>query len=253
MEYTIRKLAQLAGISTRTLRYYDEIGILKPARISSSGYRIYGQNEVDLLQQIMFYKELGVELNTIKEAIHNPTFNKISALKEHRNKLLTKKQQIETLLANIDKTIANYEGRIKMSDKDKFTGFKEKLITDNEEKYGADIRKKYGNETVDKANLKLKNMTEAQYKELENLTQELYATLHEAVKTGDPYSPLAQIAAELHKRWLCFYWSDYTKEAHRNLAQMYVDDERFKKHYDEKQPGTAQFLKEAIYIYTDTK
>ena len=67
MEYTVQKLGKLAGISARTLRYYDEIGILKPARISSSGYRIYGKKEVDLLQQILFYRELGVDLESIKK------------------------------------------------------------------------------------------------------------------------------------------------------------------------------------------
>lgn len=72
MEYTIQKLSQLAGISTRTLRYYDEIGLLKPDRINSSGYRIYGATEVDRLQQILFYRELGVKLDSIKEIITSP-------------------------------------------------------------------------------------------------------------------------------------------------------------------------------------
>ena len=75
MEYTVQKLSRLAGVSSRTLRYYDEIGILKPARINSSGYRIYGQREVDRLQQILFYKELGVNLKDIKEIINLPTFD----------------------------------------------------------------------------------------------------------------------------------------------------------------------------------
>ena len=75
MEYTVQKLAQMAGVSTRTLRYYDEIDILKPARINSSGYRIYGQAEVDRLQQILFYRELGVSLESIKETVTAPFFN----------------------------------------------------------------------------------------------------------------------------------------------------------------------------------
>ncbi len=78
MEYTVRKLAQIAGVSTRTLRYYDEIGILKPARINSSGYRIYGQKEVNLLQQILFYRELGVNLKNIKgTSIETKNSNKL--------------------------------------------------------------------------------------------------------------------------------------------------------------------------------
>ena len=91
MEYTIKKLAQIAGVSTRTLRYYDEIGILKPARINSSGYRIYGQKEIDRLQHILFYRELGVELDKIGEFVNDPTYDCISALQDHREKLLERK------------------------------------------------------------------------------------------------------------------------------------------------------------------
>lgn len=103
MEYTVQKLSKLAGISTRTLRYYDEIGILKPARINSSGYRIYSQKEIDRLQQILFYKELGVDLESIKSMLLSPDFNNTSALKEHREKLLAKRKQLDILIANVDK------------------------------------------------------------------------------------------------------------------------------------------------------
>ena len=158
MEYTVQKLGQIAGISTRTLRYYDEIGILKPARINSSGYRIYGLAEVDKLQQILFYKELGLGLDAIKEIINEPSFDSLTALKEHRCKLLDKKKQLDLLIANVDKTIAVKERGITMTDSEKFAGFKQKLIIDNEKKYGQEIRTKYGDEAVDKSNKKLKNL-----------------------------------------------------------------------------------------------
>ncbi|NLI39287.1 MAG: MerR family transcriptional regulator, partial [Clostridiaceae bacterium] len=108
MEYTIQKLSQMAGISTRTLRYYDEIGLLKPARINSSGYRIYGAGEVDRLQ----------------------------ALKEHREQLLEQRTQLDLLLENVEKTIEACGGRIVMSDQDKFKGFKQKMVEGNERRYG---------------------------------------------------------------------------------------------------------------------
>ena len=101
MEYTVQKLARLAGISTRTLRYYDEIGLLKPARINSSGYRIYGQKEVDKLQQILFYRELELSLDAIKEIITSPSFDEVRALKEHREKLLMKRKQLDLLIKNV--------------------------------------------------------------------------------------------------------------------------------------------------------
>ncbi|WHY01744.1 MerR family transcriptional regulator [Neobacillus sp. DY30] len=253
MEYTIQKLANLAGVSTRTLRYYDEIGILKPARINSSGYRIYGQAEVNTLQQILFYRELGVGLDSIKDIVTAPTFDGAKALREHREKLLEKREQLDLLIANVDKTIALTEGRITMSNKEKFEGFKKKMIEDNEKKYGKEIRDKYGNDKVEASNAKVMNMTEEQYEEVTALAEQIQSTLAEAFKSGDPAGELAQKAADLHKQWLTYYWKEYSKEAHAGLAQMYVDDERFTAYYDKEQPGTAEFLRDAIHIYTGQK
>jgi DNA-binding transcriptional MerR regulator len=225
MEYTIQKLSQMAGISTRTLRYYDEIGLLKPARINSSGYRIYGAGEVDRMQ----------------------------ALKEHREQLLEQRTQLDLLLENVEKTIEACGGRIVMSDQDKFKGFKQKMVEGNERRYGREAREKYGDQAVDKSNLKLLNMTKEQYEDLESLTRELTEVLSAAFKTGDPAGELAQKAADLHRQWLSFYWDDYSKEAHAGVAQLYVDDERFTAYYDKEQPGTAAFLRDAILIYTGLK
>lgn len=253
MEYTVQKLAQMAGVSARTLRYYDELGILKPARISTSGYRIYGQAEIDRLQQILFYRELGVNLESIKEIVTAPSFDGAKALREHREKLLEKREQLDVLITNVDKTIALTEGRIIMSDKEKFEGFKQKLVDDNEAKYGNEIREKYGDETINKSNQKLKGMTQEQYDELTKLAAEVNETLYEAFKTGDPAGELAQKTADLHRQWLSYSWDSYSKEAHAGLAQMYVDDPRFTAYYDEKQPGAAEFLRDAIFIYTGMK
>ncbi|MFD4707784.1 MerR family transcriptional regulator [Gottfriedia sp. NPDC058432] len=253
MEYTVQKLGLLAGISTRTLRYYDEIGILKPARINSSGYRIYGQAEVDRLQQILFYRELGMNLENIKEIITSPDFNSAKALNEHHEQLLDKRKQLDLLISNVEKSIALAEGRMTMSNKEKFEGFKKDMIEENEKKYGKEAREKYGDEAVNKANQKVMNMTEEDHKEVTRLADELEKTLAEAFKTGDPSSEIAQKAADLHKQWLTFYWNKYSKEAHAGLAQMYVDDERFRAHYDKEQPGTAEFLRDAIHIYTQYK
>jgi len=253
MEYTVQKMAKMAGVSARTLRYYDEIGILKPARINSSGYRIYGQQEVDRLQQILFYRELGLSLESIKDIVTAPSFDSINALREHREKLLEKREQLDLLIANVEKTIAFAEGRITMTDEEKFEGFKRKMIDDNEEKYGIEIRAKYGDEQVDRSNQKIKGMTKEQYAEVEKLSADVMATLKDAFATGDPTGKLAQKAADLHRQWLSFFWDSYTKEAHAGVAQMYVDDERFTAYYDKEQPGTAAFLRDAVLIYTGMK
>ena len=246
----MQKLAELAGISTRTLRYYDEFGILKPARINSSGYRIYGRTEVDLLQQILFYRELGLSLERIKAIMTETSFDGAKALREHHDKLLEKRQQLDLLIANVEKTLAQKEGRITMSDTEKFEGFKQKLVDDNEKKYGQEIREKYGDDTINQSNQKLKGMTEEQYAAIQQLEEEMFETLLQAMEHGDPASVLAQKSADLHREWLSFYWNSYSKEAHAGVAQLYVDDERFTEYYDKRHPGLAAFLRDAVHVYT---
>jgi len=250
MEYTVQKLSKIAGISSRALRYYDEIVLLKPARINSSGYRIYGQKEVDRLQQILFYRELGVSLESISDILASPSFNEANALREHRTKLIERREMLDLLISNVDKTLESKERSVVMNDKEKFEGFKKKLIDENEKKYGKEIREKYGDEAVNQSNTKLHNMTKEDFEKAEALRKEFTETLNAAFKMGDPAGELAQKASDLHRQWLSFYWNGYTKEAHAGLVQMYVDDERFKAHYDKDQPRTAEFLRDAVLIYT---
>src|SRR5690606_38757862 len=213
LEYTIQKLARLAGVTTRTLRYYDKIGLLKPARINSSGYRIYGQNEVNLLQQIMFYRELGLQLETIKEIIHDPSFNRKNALKEHLQQLIAKRKQIDLLIEIVKKTIKHEEGRIQMSDQEKFEGFKKRLVEENEKKYGDEVRERWGEEALEASNQKVLNMSQEDYEKVTKLAEDVNQTLAKAMETGDPASEIAQRAADLHKQWLTFYWKEYSKKA----------------------------------------
>lgn len=249
MEYTINKLAKIAGISTRTLRFYDQSGLLRPERINSSGYRIYGKEQTERLQQIMFYRELGFSLEDIKNILDAPGFDRHEALRGHLKALEQRKVQIEALIANVEKTILTEKGETIMSDEERFEGFKQRLIDENEKKYGSEIREKYGNETVDASNAKLKGMTKEQHAEMEELSAELNQTLKAAFEAGDPEGELAVKACELHKKWLMFYWNSYSKEAHMGLAQMYVDDERFTAYYDKIAPGCAVFLRDAINAY----
>lgn len=249
MEYTINQLAKLAGVSTRTLRYYDQCGLLPPKAVRSNGYRIYGETEVNRLQQILFYRELGVDLSEIGRILAEKDFDGLSALQSHLSALREKRARLERLIDNVQKSISVMKGETEMTDEEKFEGFKEKLISDNEEKYGKEIREKYGVETVDRSNAKLKNMTKEQYGELEALTQELNNTLKAAFEQGDPGGKLAQKACALHKEWLCFYWDHYSKEAHMGVAQMYVDDPRFTAYYDAIAPGCAVFLRDAVQIF----
>ena len=249
MEYSIQKLALLAGISTRTLRYYDEINLLKPARISSSGYRIYGEKQVDALQQILFFRQSGMALEKIKAIIKDDGFDRQAALLQQREELLSKKRQIDLMLSNIDKTLAAQKGLCTMNDKEKFEGLKKSLIDENEKKYGAEIRERYGNEAVEKSNKKLAAMSRGEYDAAEKLSNEILETLSEAMATGDINGEVARRLAAMHKEWIQMCWSSYSKEAHAGLAQMYVADERFAKYYNDVQPGGAVFLRDAIISY----
>lgn len=249
MDYTVLKLAQLAGVSSRTLRYYDEIGLLSPARTSSNGYRVYGQEEVDRLQQILFYRELDVPLEKIGIIMSSKDYDSAEALREHLARLQAKKTQLESLISTVVKTLETLKGEAPMSDKEKFEGFKQKLVEDNEKRYGKEIREKYGDDMIDRSNEKIRNMTQEQYESVEALSRELNETLKAAFEEGDPAGELAQKACELHKAWLCRYWDTYSKEAHIGVAQMYVEDPRFTAYYDDIAVGCAPFLRDAVMIY----
>lgn len=251
MAYTINELSQLAHITTRTLRYYHEIGLLIPARVNPSGYRIYDEKEVDTLQQILFFKELGLDLATIKQIITAPDFDKQGALKEHLEALLEKREQIDKLIFNVTQTMKAMKGEITMTSQEKFEGFKKELIDKNEKNYGGELREKYGANVIDAANKKLQQMSKMQYDSIQALTDDVNTAIKAAFETGDPKSELAQKACELHKQWICHYWPEgtYTKEAHITLAKSYVDDSRFTAYYDKIAVGTAQFLYEAITYY----
>ena len=249
MEYSIHQLAKLAKVSTRALRYYDEIGLLSPRRISGNGYRVYGQKEVDLLQQILFYRELGVQLDEIKNIVWSKDYDQAVALQGHLSALKAKNEQLEMLIANVEKTIAAVKGEKTMSDKEKFEGFKQKMLEENEKKYGKEIREKYGDAVVDASNAKLMGLTAEQYDEVQKLSVRINESLKAALEQGDPSGALAQQACALHKEWLCYYWPRYSKEAHLGIAQTYVNDPRFKAYYDAIAPGCAEFLRDALQIY----
>lgn len=250
MEYTINALSRIAGVSKRTLRYYDEIGLLAPKRKSSNGYRIYGEQEIEKLQQILFYRNLDMPLDDIKQILNDVHFDSEKALTEHRQRLLAKKAQVDQLLETIDKTLANKRGDIQMSDKEKFEGFKEELLEKNNTQYGTEIREKYGAETIKKANQKFAGLSQEDYNKMQDLSAKILEDLKVAKQTNDPASKEALQVAQLHKEWLSFTWPSYSKEAHRGLAQMYVDDPRFTKYYDEPVgTGAAEFLRDAIFNF----
>lgn len=250
MEYSIREVAKMTGVSTRTLRYYDAIGLLKPLYTNDSGYRYYGEEELDRLQQILFYKERGLGLQCILEILDKEEFDTLGALYEHLFELQNQKIRIEKLILTVNKTIDSLEGRGKMSSAEKFEAFKQQQVQQNEEKYGTEIREKYGEDSVRESNAKMMKMTEEEYKKFQNAETLIKEKLQEAVRShADPSGEIGEEITELHKNWISMTWGQYRPEAHRGLAEMYVQDERFLEYYDEEVSGCAEFLKAAVLYW----
>ena len=251
MEYSIRELANLAGVSTRTLRWYDQIGLLKPSRTGDNGYRYYAAAEVNRLQHILFYRALGVELSQIQQLLDDPSFDRMTALREHLSALQARRAHIDALIDTVQRTLSAEERMIPMSDHEKFESFKHQLVAENEQAYGQEARARYGDGAVEAGNAKLLNMTQAQHAQWTALEQDIRAKLESAVRSKEqPDGPLGAEIADLHRRWLMFVWTKYTPQAHAGVAQMYVCDDRFRSYYDASVPGCAQFLRDAILCAT---
>ena len=203
MEYSIQELSRLSGVTTRTLRWYDQIGLLKPSRVAESGYRYYGRAEVDRLQDILYYRALGVELARIKECLDDPSFDRLAALKSHLAALEAERERLE-------------ERNEIMSDEQKFEAFKQRAVARNEETYGAEIRAKYGDQEVDEANAAVMNLTQEQYQEWTDLGREIQERLEAAVQAGlSPKGEEGKEITALHRRWLTITGNRYDPARHR--------------------------------------
>jgi len=239
MEYSIKELSQIAGVSTRTLRYYDEIGLLKPQRVTEAGYRYYGKEEVEILQQILFYRERGFELKTIQKIIYDKDFDMLKAMEEHLFMLENQKAHTEAMIQTIKKTIQHMKGERIMSDKEKFQALKDK--------YEAEAREKYGDASIEASNRKMKNLSGEQWYRFKEIEEEILERLEAGVKNGIASdSEEAKEIALLHKEWLLFSLPEYHAGVHRGIAAMYVADERFTKYYDRNIQGCAKLLFEAV-------
>lgn len=232
------------------MRYYDKIGLLKPCRTNSSGYRIYGEKEVDFLQQILFYRSMDMKLEEIQHIISRPDFDISKSLIEHYQRLVSRRNQLDQLILTVEKTIAYNKGAIKMSNREKFEGFKKEKLAENEAKYGEEIREKYGKDTVEASNKKFMHMSEDDFKKMKDIESAMFKSLQEVVKTKDLQSEAAKNVFEKHKAWLTFTWSEYSPEAHIGLAEMYVADERFAKYYNDRaELEAAATLRDIIVKY----
>lgn len=247
MEYTIRELADLSGVTTRTLRWYDQIGLLKPARVAETGYRYYGPAEVDRLRDILYYRALGVELARIKECLDDPSFDRLTALRGHLDALRARQSQLDSLIRSVQDAIRCEERNEMMSDQEKFEAFKTQTMARYEAAYGDEARQTYGDEPVQQAKATLLNLSREQCGEWTRLGEDIRRRLEDAVRGGlSPSGEEGREITALHRRWLTLTGTVYDAAKHRGIAQLYVTDERFTAYYDRAVSGCARFLRDAV-------
>ena len=246
--YTIQHMANTAGISNRTLRYYDSIGLLSPTARSEGGYRLYTDNDLLLLQQILIFKRLGLDLKTIKQIVTNPQFDIITSLKNQLRDVAAEQLRLNQLRATIEQTLQqiNQGGTISM--KDGFKGLKDETIAKNEQTYGTEIRDKYDNEVVEASYDKMRKLSKWEWNRASELASEILSLLPKAMDEGVTSSLAAQLCQK-HQEWIQFYWPTYSKDAHLALCEMYTTDERFTAYYDKSRVGAASFLYQAMKHY----
>ena len=247
MEYTIQELSRLSGVTTRALRWYDKIGLLTPSGRTEGNYRLYGPAEVDRLQDILYYRALGVELAQVKRILDDPSYNRLAVLRSHPAALEAERERVQGLINSVKETILTQERDEIMTDEKKFEAFKRGALEEYRKTYEAESREQYGDVEVDAMLTRLQGVTQEQYAEWESLGREILEKLSAAVTAGtDPAGEVGKELAALHQRWLTVTGNQYDVQRHRGLAELYVQDERFTAYYDREVPGCARFLRDAV-------
>lgn len=253
MAYTVNKLAKLSGVSVRTLHFYDEIGLLKPAYYGENNYRYYEEAQLLLLQQILFFRELGFPLAEIERIIKSDDFDKIESLNSHRQILEKNLNQNKILIKTIDKTISHLRGNTTMRNEELFVGFD----AAKQEEYKTYLINRLGEkrvkECIDAAEKKMKNWKEEDWEKFSREWDLICKALANSLeKHLQPDSPEVQSVIQRHYQWLP--WKDRcTKEAYIGLGQGYTEFEWKKAFapYDSNHPRLATFLAEAMKIFAE--
>ena len=240
---TVKQLSKLAGVTPRTLHHYDQIGLLKPTRVGDNGYRYYGEESVLRLQQILFYRELGIPLEDIKKIMGRRDFDVLGALYSHREALQKQVTRLNRLVQTVDNTINHLKGNTIMSDKAYFEGFSE----EEQEKYAAEAEELYGAESVRASMKKWKSYSAEEKKRIMDEGSKNYADMIAVMPKG-PESPEAQAIVERWRKHMDYFWTPNLDQL-LALANGYNDDPRFKATFDKMHPQLAEFMREAVQIY----
>lgn len=243
MSYTIKQIARMAGISNRTLHYYDEIGLLHPAKNNVNGYRQYSDLDLVKLQQILFYRELGMPLEQIRKIVDSPAFDTLQALEEHRTALEQRATQTQTLIQTVDKTIAHLKGKIKMDNKEMFLGFSD----EEQKKYDKEARELWGDKFVGDSVKRWNDYGKEKQKSILAEAGEIYQALVANMDKAPGSSKVQSLIARWHQNLRYFY--EPTKEILVGLAQAYNEHPGFQKTFSKFHPDLAAYMKKAVEIY----
>jgi len=250
-DYSVKKLAKLAGVSVRTLHVYDKMGLLKPSVRTNVGYRFYNEKELLRLQQILFYKELDFPLKDITEILDSPNFDLVKALEDHKKALDFRKKRLNTLLKTLDKTINALKNKTMLNIEELYDG----LSRDEVAVYRKEAIENYGQEVVERSENYLRKLTK---KEMQALLAEQKAIAAQlaSIKNENPESQKVQELIHLHylntrKLWGTAGAADKQGATYKGLGKLYLTDERFTMINGITQPDLNEFLSKAITYYAD--
>lgn len=248
MTYTVKQLAKLAGISVRTLHYYDETGLLKPSFMKANGYRCYEEKELLTLQQILFFRELEFPLEKIKQIMQSPGFDSLAALSDQQKLLELKKKRIEKLLITIKKTKEFLKGGDSMSNDDKYSAFSDPAY----QKYKDEVEQRWGDTQAYKQSMeRVGKMTKADLERFKAESEDISRNIAELMTKGFSYdSPEVQKQIDRFYKYLHNFY-DPSYKMFKGLGQMYVDDPRFREVYEKRAKGFAEFMRDAMAFYAD--
>lgn len=243
----IAALARVSGVTSRTLRHYDAIGLLRPAATRSGGRRLYGRDEVLRLQRILILRSLGLGLDAIA-AVLDTEVDEAAALREHRARLRAERVRLDALLATVDRTIDHLEKGSPMSSEDVFAGLPG-YDAEQQREFEAEAAARWGQDTVDDSRARISGWTRddaaASTEEHAALSRGLAALMTEGAAAEDPR---VQALVARHHAWVSQFWTP-DADAYEGLGRMYVDDQRFAATYDAFAPGLAAYLRDAIAVY----
>ncbi|MGE0526204.1 MAG: MerR family transcriptional regulator [Bdellovibrionales bacterium] len=248
--HTVKQVAKLSGVSVRTLRFYDEIGLLKPASVGDNGYRYYEKEQLLALQQILFYRELGFELARIRKILASSEFDKAAALKSHREFLVRESERTAILIRTIDKTLAHLEREASMQDDELYLGFD----SESQAEYEREIVERWGEparQHLEECRLRTRTWKKEDYEGVKKEFDELHRAFTEALKNGvAPGALEVQSLVRRHVARVDHFWTP-NRESYIGLGRMYCEHSGFRKVYDAYHPKLAEFLAQAMKIYAE--